>query len=96
MLGILSPVGASGTVASLPSTSPAGGFMDLVNNALQNVSSTQANAATAETGFATGQPGATLSRALVASDHAEIAWNATVAVRNEIVTAYQSIMNMQF
>jgi flagellar hook-basal body complex protein FliE len=40
--------------------------------------------------------GATLPKALVASDQAEVAWNATVAVRNEVVSAYQSIMNMQF
>ncbi len=98
MLDTSSPVGAATATAtaSLPSTAPANGFLDLVNGALQSVSATQANAATAEAGFTAGLPGATLGRALVASDHAQIAWNATVAVRNEVVTAYQSIMNMQF
>lgn len=98
MLDITSPLGspAAAAMASLPPTAPAGGFLDMVNGALQNVSATQSSAATAEAGFAAGLPGATLGRALVASDHAEIAWNATVAVRNEVVTAYQSIMNMQF
>jgi flagellar hook-basal body complex protein FliE len=37
-----------------------------------------------------------LAKALVANDRAAVAWNATVAVRNELVTAYQSVMNMQF
>ena len=47
-------------------------------------------------GVAAGVPGATLSKALVSSDRAQVAWSATVAVRNEVVSAYQTIMNMQF
>ena len=54
------------------------------------------SAATAEAGFTAGVPGATLGKAVVANDRAQVAWNATVAVRNEVVSAYQSIMNMQF
>lgn len=73
-----------------------GHFMSLVNEALQTVSAQQQAATTEEAGYAAGVPGATLSKALVASDRATVAWNATVAVRNEIVSAYQSIMNMQF
>ena len=49
-----------------------------------------------EAGFAAGVPGDTLAKALVASDRAAVAWNATVAVRNELLAAYQSVMNMQF
>jgi flagellar hook-basal body complex protein FliE len=56
----------------------------------------QAQASDAEQGVAAGTPGVTLGKALVGSDRAEVAWNATVAVRNEVVSAYQSIMNMQF
>jgi flagellar hook-basal body complex protein FliE len=73
-----------------------GSFFDLVNSALQNVSVAQNVSATAEAGYVAGAPGATIGRALVASDRAQVAWNATVAVRNEVVSAYQSIMNMQF
>lgn len=71
-------------------------FLDLIDTALQNVSTTQSQAAQAESGFAVGAPNATLGRALVTSDRAQIAWNATVAVRNEVVAAYQSVMSMQF
>ncbi|OYV36598.1 MAG: flagellar hook-basal body complex protein FliE [Acidocella sp. 20-61-6] len=81
---------AANTVASGQS------FLDLVNGALQGVSATQGAAATAEASYAAGVPGASLGKALVASDRAQVAWNATVAVRNEVVSAYQSIMNMQF
>lgn len=73
-----------------------GHFSSLISNALQGVSSAQASANTAEASYAAGVPGATLAKALVASDRANVAWNATVAVRNEVVSAYQSIMNMQF
>lgn len=73
-----------------------GHFSSLVANALQDVSSQQSAATSAEAAYAAGTPGATLGKALVASDRATVAWNATVAVRNEVVSAYQSIMNMQF
>jgi flagellar hook-basal body complex protein FliE len=71
-------------------------FLDTLNSSLKNVSGLQAQASAAEESFAAGAPGATLGKALVSSDRAEVAWSATVAVRNEVVSAYQSIMNMQF
>ncbi|HTQ71644.1 MAG TPA: flagellar hook-basal body complex protein FliE [Acidocella sp.] len=73
-----------------------GNFLSVVDSALRGVSAAQGDAATAEAGYVVGAPGATLGKALVSSDRAEVAWNATVAVRNEVVSAYQSIMNMQF
>ncbi len=85
-----------GAAAAPASSSGTASFLDLVNSALQSVSATQTAATQAEAGYAAGATGATLPKALVASDRAEVAWNATVAVRNEIVSAYQSIMNMQF
>jgi flagellar hook-basal body complex protein FliE len=88
LTGAASPGGAANASAT--------NFLDLINSALQNVSATQNDAASAEQNYAAGAPGASLPKALVASDRAEVAWNATVAVRNEIVSAYQSIMNMQF
>ncbi|WP_298222508.1 flagellar hook-basal body complex protein FliE [Acidocella sp.] len=77
------------------STQP-GNFLSLVADALQGVSAQQSAATAAEAGYAAGVPGATLGKALVASDRATVAWNATVAVRNEVVSAYQAVMNMQF
>jgi flagellar hook-basal body complex protein FliE len=49
----------------------------------------------AEQAVASGAAGASMSSALVLSDRAEIGFNATVAVRNELVSAYQTVMNMQ-
>lgn len=96
---VFSVLGAAGTGDRTSSASPAtdaGGFLDLVDSALRNVTTAQNDAAVAQSGFVAGVPGATLGQALVASDRAEIGWNATVAVRNEVVSAYQSIMSMQF
>jgi flagellar hook-basal body complex protein FliE len=81
---------------SSPTSSPQPGFLDTLNQALQSVSAAQGQATTAEASFSAGVPGATLAKALVANDRAAVAWNATVSVRNELVTAYQSVMNMQF
>jgi flagellar hook-basal body complex protein FliE len=87
----------SASSGSNPATSQAQpGFFDTLNQALQNVSTAQGQATSAEAGFTAGVPGATLAKALVANDRAAVSWNATVAVRNELVSAYQSVMNMQF
>ena len=90
------PVATPGQPGTTSGSPAAGHFLDLVNGALQDVSAAQNNAAVAQAGYVTGAPGATLAKALVANDRAEVAWNATVAVRNEVVSAYSSIMNMQF
>ena len=89
-------MGAAGLGGGVGSLSAHGNFLDLMGGALKGVSATQSAATSAEAGYAAGVPGATLSQALVASDRAQVAWNATVAVRNEVVSAYQTIMNMQF
>ncbi len=85
-----------GATGAASATQNGTAFVDMIDQALRGVSATQNAAGTAEAGYAAGAPGATLGKALVASDRAEVAWNATVAVRNEVVTAYQSIMSMQF
>jgi flagellar hook-basal body complex protein FliE len=89
-------VPAFGASDSGTASAPRPGFADALGQALQAVSTAQGQATAAEAGFAAGVPGASLANALVASDRAAVAWNATVAVRNELVSAYQSVMNMQF
>ena len=87
---------ATNSLAGTGATTQPGNFLNLVADALQGVSTRQSGATAAEAGYAAGVPGATLGKALVASDKAEVAWTATVAVRNEVVSAYQAVMNMQF
>lgn len=81
--------GRTGAGAATPS------FLDTVQNALGEVSNAQHQAAGAEQAVAAGAPGASTSTALVLSDRAELEWSAVVAVRNEMVSAYQTVMNMQ-
>ncbi len=90
------PVNAISSSAGFEASPVQGGFLDIANGALKDVSAAQGVATSAEAGYAAGVPGATLSKALVSSDRAQVAWSATVAVRNEVVSAYQTIMNMQF
>ncbi len=93
---VLGLAAGGGAAQASPNAAAGSNFMDMVNTALRGVSDAQSGAAAAEASYAVGAPGATLGKAVVASDRAEIAWNATVAVRNEVVSAYSSIMNMQF
>lgn len=92
---VLGLAGGGGSQASQGSAAT-GGFLEMVDEALRGVSKAQSSAAAAEFGYAVGAPGATLGKAVVASDRASIAWSAAVAVRNEVVSAYSTIMNMQF
>ncbi len=96
--GPLAPVlnAPASVVTNSGNAGGADSFLSLVQGALQGVSATQNQAAVSQAAVAAGLPGASLSQALVASDRAQVAWNAAVAVRNEVVSAYQTVMNMQF
>lgn len=70
-------------------------FLDTIQSALGAVSQAQGAATEAESAVAAGKPGASQATALVLSDRAEIGWTGVVAVRNEVVAAYQTLTNMQ-
>jgi flagellar hook-basal body complex protein FliE len=93
----LPPAGNSGGEAGIGPAPPADrqGFGATLQQALTDVSQSQAAASSAENAVASGESGASTSTALVLSDRAEIGWNALVAVRNEVVSAYQTMTNMQ-
>ncbi|AER55285.1 flagellar protein [Pseudoxanthomonas spadix BD-a59] len=77
-------------------TAPANGagFGQLLSRAIDNVSQTQANAGALQTAFELGDPRADLARTMVAMQQAQVAFRATVEVRNRLVQAYQDVMNM--
>lgn len=72
-----------------------GSFLGTVHAALDAVSQAQGAASDAEMSVAAGKPGASQATALILSDRAELGWTGVVAVRNEIVSAYQTLTNMQ-
>jgi flagellar hook-basal body complex protein FliE len=78
------------------SAAPAGkpGFQQALSNALDGVSKTQQTASDLQTAFELGDPRADLARVMVAMQQSQVAFRATVEVRNRLVQAYQDVMNM--
>ena len=69
-------------------------FERLFTSAIERVNHYQQASAQAAVQVETGDGGASLVKAVIASQKASIAFQATVQVRNKIVSAYQDIMNM--
>lgn len=84
--GAVAPGGTPGTGAA--------GFSETLSNALDNVSRTQAKSGELQQAFELGDPRADLARVMVAMQESQVAFRATVEVRNRLVQAYQDVMNM--
>ena len=69
-------------------------FGDMLTKAVNNVNSQQMEASQLKTSIETGDGGVSLVKAMIASQKASVAFEATVQVRNKVVSAYQDIMNM--
>ncbi|MGZ8289024.1 MAG: flagellar hook-basal body complex protein FliE [Telluria sp.] len=91
------PVGA-------PAIAPVGGgeapaakvnFADALKNSLDSVSATQAKASEMGKAFSMGDDSVSLSDVMIAMQKSSINFQATVQVRNKLVSAYHEIMNMQ-
>jgi len=70
-------------------------FSDALKASLQNVSNTQVKADQLGERFAAGDDSVSLSDTMIAMQKASISFQATVQVRNKLVSAYHDIMNMQ-
>lgn len=69
-------------------------FSNLFSQALDNVNGLQQQAGALQNRVELGDKSVSLVQAMVASQKASIAFQATVQVRNRLVAAYQDIMNM--
>lgn len=69
-------------------------FGDVFKGALQKVNTAQAESRDLATAFELGDPRADLARVMVAQQQSQLAFRATVEVRNRLVQAYQDVMNM--
>ena len=77
-----------------PAVPPAaGGFTDALKTALDGVSASQAKAADLSAGFEKGQV-TDVASVMLARQEAGIAFEATLQVRNRLLSAYQDIMRM--
>lgn len=70
-------------------------FSDALKSSLQQVSDTQNHSAELGRRFAMGDDSVSLSDTMIAMQKSSISFQATVQVRNKLVSAYQEIMNMQ-
>ncbi len=69
-------------------------FTETLQNAIEGVNATQQKAGALATAFELGDPRADLARVMVAAQQSQVAFRATVEVRNRLVQAYQDVMNM--
>lgn len=70
-------------------------FLKALEGALDKVNSSQNEAAELSKRFQLNQDDVSLEETMVAIQKANIAFQATVQVRNRLVSAYHEIMNMQ-
>ncbi len=91
-----SPIGA-GSV--LPTGGPQGAakvdFADALKSSLSSVSEAQLKAGEMGRKFQAGDESVNLSDVMISMQKASIGFQATVQVRNKLVSAYQEMMNMQ-
>ncbi len=72
---------------------PASGFADTLKDALQGVSAVQKRSGDMQAGFERGEI-TDIAQVMVARQEAGIAFEATLQVRNKLLSAYQEIMRM--
>ena len=82
-----------GTVLDAPQVQPAS-FTETLRGAIAGVNDAQQKSGALAKAFELGEPGADLAKVMVASQQSQIAFRATVEVRNRLVQAYQDVMNM--
>lgn len=73
---------------------PAGSFANVLKQGLDQVSQAQQRAADLAAQFERGAPGVELPQVMLEMQKASVSFRAVVEVRNKLVDAYQTIMNM--
>jgi flagellar hook-basal body complex protein FliE len=78
-----------------PKSTPSIDFATALKSSLDQVNQHQAKAVELGKNFALGDDSVNLSDVMVATQKASLSFQATVQVRNKLVSAYHDIMNMQ-
>lgn len=84
-----SPVAAQGSAAAAKP-----GFADALKTALDQVNNMQETSDRLQERFSLGDDKVNLSDVMISEQKSHIALQATIQVRNRLVSAYQDIMNM--
>ena len=74
---------------------PAGGFRTAMADALKGVSNSHLQASHLQRELSLDNPTVSLEQTMMAMQKAQIGFQATLQVRNRLVSAYSEIMNMQ-
>ena len=69
-------------------------FSGLMKSAVDQVNETQQASGKLKTAFEMGDPNVSLADAMIASQKASVAFQATLQVRNKLVQAYEEVMRM--
>ena len=84
---------AAGAAGMVEQQAPAQGFADTLRNALDGVQSVQAKADGLTEAYQRGEV-TDVAKVMLARQEAGVAFEATLQVRNRLLTAYQDIMRM--
>ncbi|NML63179.1 flagellar hook-basal body complex protein FliE [Massilia sp. RP-1-19] len=84
----VAPVGTEAPAAKV-------NFADALKSSLEGVSAAQTKASAMGKAFSMGDDSVSLSDVMIAMQKSSINFQATVQVRNKLVSAYHEIMNMQ-
>lgn len=81
------------TQAAAPADNPAGNFADALKGALDGVNASQTRAETLSDAYQRGEV-TDVAKVMLARQEAGVAFEATLQVRNRLLSAYQDIMRM--
>lgn len=90
--------GVSATAAGASASAPVAsgpGFAEVLKNSLDQVNQVQQQADSLGERFAAGDDSVSLSQTMIAMQKANISFQEAVQVRDRLVSAYTTIMNMQ-
>jgi len=90
---LLQELQGGGAAAPTPTTPAGGGFGETLQNALSSVSDTQRAASSISEAYERGQVH-DVTQVMLARQEAGVAFEATLQVRNKLLSAYQDIMRM--
>lgn len=85
--------GATGTTGVETPQQPGGGFADTLKNALDSVNETQGRASEMTAAYERGEV-TDVAKVMLARQESGVAFEATLQVRNKLLSAYQDIMRM--
>jgi len=81
-------------IGGIQETNASPGFSQVLEQAVNKVNSVQKASGAVATAFEQGQPGVDITDVMIASQKANVSFQAMVQVRNKLVEAYRDVMNM--